>query len=261
MEKKQDSIKPAVTACIVSFNEERNIRRCLESVKWCDEIIVVDSFSSDRTVEIAREYTDKVIQREWPGFRAQKEFARLQGGNEWSLQLDADEEISPKLKAELIEAMKCNDGSVNGYEIPRMVNYFGKWIRHGDWYPDRKLRLYRKERGRVVGGEIHEYVAVEGKVKRLRNPIFHYTYDDLTHHLQTLNRYSTISAEEMYKRNRRTYWPDILLRPFWKFVRGYVFRMGFLDGSAGLVIALLSSFGVWMKYLKLRNLQRGLILS
>ncbi len=247
-----------VTACIVSFNEERNIRRCLESVKWCDEIVVVDSFSKDRTVEIAREYTDKVIQREWPGFRVQKEFARLQGTREWSLLLDADEEISPLLKDEMLRELARNNGAVDGYEIPRMVNYFGKWIRHGDWYPDRKLRLYRKERGEVFGTDPHDFVKVEGGLKRMKNPIFHYTYDGLEHQMKTINSYSSISAVQMYKMGRRAYPHDLFLRPFWKFLRGYLFKHGFLDGKSGLVIAFLTSFEVWLKYLKLRNLQRGL---
>lgn len=244
-----------VTACVVSFNEEQNIRRCLESVSWCSEIVVVDSFSTDRTLEIAREYTDNVIQREWPGFRAQKEFARQQGTCEWSLMLDCDEEISPELKDEIFQALETADGT-DGFEMPRMVYYLGRWIRHGDWYPDRKLRLYRKDAGEIIGIDPHDYVEVQGATKRLQRPIFHYTYDDLTHHLNTINRFSTISAEEKFRLGKRARIMDLLFRPFWKFIRGYVFKRGFLDGRQGLIIARMTSFEVWLKYLKLRQLKK-----
>jgi len=241
-----------VTACIVTFNEEQNIRRCLESVKWCAEIIVVDSFSMDRTVEIAREFTDKIIQREWPGFKAQKEFARQQGTKKWSLLLDADEEISPELKTEIFQALEESDPAV-GYEIPRMVYYLGKWIRHGDWYPDRKLRLYQKELGEIDGIDPHDFVNVQGEVRRLKHPIFHYTYDDLTHHLNTINRFSSIWADEAMKRGKKARISDLVCRPCWKFVRGYLIKGGFLNGRVGFVVSVMTSFEVWLKYLKLRQ--------
>ncbi len=243
-----------VTACVVTFNEEKNIRRCLESVAWCREIIVVDSFSTDRTVEIAREFTDRVIQREWPGFRAQKEFARQQGTCEWSLMLDADEEISPELREEIFTVLE--HPAADGFSMPRMVFYLGRWIRHGDWYPDRKLRLYRKEAGEIVGIDPHDYVDVKGPVKKLQAPIFHYTYDDIAHHLNTINRFSSITAREKFERGKKASLADLLFRPAWKFFRGYIIKRGFLDGRAGLSIALLTSFEVWVKYLKLRELQR-----
>jgi glycosyltransferase involved in cell wall biosynthesis len=242
-----------VTACIVSFNEEANIRRCLESVAWCQEIVVVDSFSTDRTVEIAREYTENVIQREWPGFRAQKEYARQQGTCEWSLMLDCDEEISRELQTEIFQALETADG-IDGFEMPRMVYYLGRWIKHGDWYPDRKLRLYRKNRGEIVGIDPHDYVDVQGETNRLSQPINHYTYDDLAHHMNTINRFSTISAEEKFKRGKRAGTADLLFRPLWKFIRGYFVKRGFLDGRQGLIIAQLTSFEVWLKYLKLKQL-------
>jgi glycosyltransferase involved in cell wall biosynthesis len=243
-----------VTACIVSFNEESNIRRCLESVTWCREIVVVDSFSTDRTVEIAREYTDNVIQREWPGFRAQKEFARQQGTSEWSLMLDCDEEISQDLQMEIFQSLK-NANEIDGFEMPRMVYYLGRWIKHGDWYPDRKLRLYRKEAGEIVGIDPHDYVEVRGTTRRLAQPIYHYTYDDLAHHVNTINRFSTISAEEKFKMGKRARRSDLFMRPFWKFIRGYIIKRGVLDGRQGLIIARLSSLEVWLKYLKLRQLE------
>lgn len=251
-----DTQKWDVTACIVTFNEEKNIRRCLESVQWCREIVVVDSFSTDRTVEISREFTSTVIQREWPGFRAQKEFARLQGSCAWSLLLDADEELSPELQAEIFQVLN-NPGAANGYEMPRMVYYLGRWIKHGDWYPDRKLRLYRKDKGQILGTDPHDYVEVQGKVRRFHSSIFHYTYDDLAHHLNTINRFSSITAREKYEMGTRAGISDLLFRPVWKFIRGYILKRGFMDGRPGLIIAGLTSFEVWLKYLKLRELQSG----
>ena len=138
--------------------------------------------------------------------------------------------------------------------MPRMVYYLGRWIKHGDWYPDRKLRLYRKEAGEIVGIDPHDYVEVRGTVKRLLQPIYHYTYDDLAHHVNTINRFSTISAEEKFKMGKRAHLSDLLFRPVWKFMRGYFFKRGILDGWQGLVVAYLTSFEVWLKYMKLRVL-------
>lgn len=246
--------KPTVTACVVTFNEEANIERCLSSVDWCDEIVVVDSFSTDRTVEMAKRFTDNIIQREWPGFRAQKEFARQQGTGEWSLLIDADEEVSPELKAEILLALQ--GGQAVGYTVPRLVFFLGRWIRHGDWYPDRKLRLYRTAAGEVKGIDPHDYVEVEGPVGKLNHPLFHYTYDDIAHHIRTSNTFTSILAREMHQRGKRFSYIDLLFRPGWKFLRGYLFKAGFLDGFAGLAIALVSAFSTCEKYLKLHELQR-----
>jgi glycosyltransferase involved in cell wall biosynthesis len=249
---KETKTRESVTACVVTFNEEKNIGRCLDSVAWCDEIVVVDSFSTDRTVEIARQYTDKVVQREWPGFRAQKEFAREQGSCEWSLLLDADEEISPELKAEIFQALENSDAV--GYSMPRMVFYLGKWIRHGDWYPDRKLRLYKKDCGHIDGIDPHDFVQVDGAVEKLGHPIFHYTYDDPAHHMRTLDQFTTVAAKEKFKMGRTCSVNDLAFRPIWAFLRGYFFKAGFLDGKAGLVVAVMGAFGVWTKYMKLYDL-------
>ena len=154
----------------------------------------------------------------------------------------------------MVQALENKDGTV-GFEMPRMVFYLGRWIRHGDWYPDCKLRLYRKELGKIVGIDPHDYVEVKGAVKRFLHPLFHYTYEDLTHHLNTINRFSTISAEEKLKRGKGGGLVDLLFRPPWKFFRGYVLKRGFMEGRAGLVIALLTSFEVWLKYLKVRELR------
>lgn len=244
-------MREKISACIITFNEEENIRRCMESVTWCDEVLVVDSFSKDRTVEICREYTDRVFQNEWKGYIAQRNYIRKLASHPWVLFLDADEEVSHALKEEIDKEFSSDTAPVDGFEFPRQVYYLGKWIRYGEWYPDIKLRLFRKERGRSCGVEPHDQVHVEGLVKRLRAPILHYTYVGLFDHLNTMNRFSSISAHAKHAQGLRFRWLDFLFRPPWRFFKGYVLRLGFLDGLRGLLIAIVNAFGVSMKYAKL----------
>lgn len=246
---------PKISACVTTFNEEHNIRRCLESVRWCDEIVVVDSFSTDRTVEICREYTPRVYQHPWQGYIGQKNYIRSLASHEWILFVDADEEVSPELREEIQRELAVNDGRIAGYRFPRMVNYLGRWIRHGEWYPDYKLRLFLKDRGRSGGTEPHDQVFVNGEVKTLRNPLYHYTYEDIHDHLETMNRFSSITAQEKFKLHSHFRWRDFLLRPPLRFMKAYVLRGGFLDGRRGFLIALISAFGVAMKYAKLWEIQ------
>jgi glycosyltransferase involved in cell wall biosynthesis len=245
-----------VSACITVGNEEPNIRRCLESVRWADEIVVVDSFSQDRTPEICREYTDRVYQHRWLGYVGQKNLIKDLATGEWVLFIDGDEEVSAALRDEILAVLE-GDASrgVHGYEFPRRVWYLGRWIKHGDWYPDRKLRLFRKAYGRCGGREPHDRIIVEGPIRRLRNPVYHYTYSGIVNQLSTLNRFSTITAKTHYEEGRRFRLADLLFRPVWRFVRGYVLRLGFLDGLPGLIIASTSAYGVFAKYAKLWELE------
>ena len=245
-----------ISACITACNEEKKIRHCLESVRWCDEIVVVDSFSSDRTAEISRAYTDRVYQREWLGYIGSKNLIRELASHPWLLYLDADEEISPDLRDEIQREFHIGPGEVTGYRFPRMVHYLGRWIRHGEWYPDYKLRLFLKDAGRSEGEEPHDRVVVSGLVKTLRNPVYHYTYDDLHDHIETINRYTTITAREKFRKGARFYWADYFFRPMWRFFKAYFMKLGFLDGLPGLFIARVSAFGVRMKYAKLWDLER-----
>lgn len=240
-----------ISACIITFNEEQHIRRCLDSVRWCDEIVVVDSFSTDRTEEICREFTDAFYRQEWLGYVGQRNFIRKKAKNEWVLFLDADEEISPQLRDQIQKELSDGDPTVVGYQFPRQVYYLGKWIRHGEWYPDIKLRLFLKAKGRSVGREPHDHVVVAGPVKTLHKPIYHYTYDNITDHLNTLNRYSSITADEKWSEGERFRLLDMLFRPAWRFFRGYVLKGGFLDGRHGVLIAGVNAFGVLTKYAKL----------
>lgn len=246
---------PKISACVTTFNEEANIRRCLESLRWCDEIVVVDSFSTDRTVEICREYTPRVYQHEWLGYIGQKNLIRKLALHEWVLFVDADEEVSPELRDEIRRELAENGDRFAGYRFPRMVNYIGRWIRHGEWYPDIKLRLFRKDLGYSGGTEPHDIVIVNGPVKTLRGNLYHYTYEDLHDHLETMNRFSTITAAEKFKARSRFRWTDFLFRPPLRFLKAYVLRRGFLDGRRGFLIALISAFGVCMKYAKLWELE------
>lgn len=248
-------MREKISACIMTFNEERNIRRCLLSVTWCDEIVVLDSYSTDATVSICREFTERVYQHEWQGYIGQRNLVREMARFSWVLFLDADEEISPALRRQIEHAFEAGPGDVAGFEFPRLVYYLGRWIRHGAWYPDYKLRLFRKERGRICGLEPHDTVSVEGRVKRLNDPIWHYTYRSLSDHIETLNRFSTISARSMYEKGRRFSWGDFLFRPPWRFVKGYLLRGGWLDGRQGLLIAIINAFGVSLKYAKLWELR------
>lgn len=243
--------KLPISACVMTFNEEDNLRRCLDSVTFCDEIIVLDSFSTDATVEIGKEFTDKVFQEEWKGYIKQRNRLRELACNDWVLFLDADEECSPSLRDQIFEEFGGDQKKYVGYEFPRQVFYLGKWIRHGEWNPDIKLRLFLREKGRSGGQEPHDMVIVDGPVKTLTGKLWHYTYRDLAHHLDVINRFSTISARQMYEDGRRFLLTDLLLRPPLRFLKGYFLKAGCADGIRGFIIATAVAYGVAMKYAKL----------
>ncbi len=243
-------MREKISACILTFNEERKIARCLESLTWCDEIIVLDSYSTDRTIEICRQFTPNVHQCEWRGYVGQRNTVREFATHPWVLFMDSDEEVSPALRDEILREFENRTGKYIGYEFPRQVYYLGRWIRHGEWYPDVKLRLFKKDFGRTEGQEPHDKVVVRGPVKRLKNPIWHYTYDDLSDHINTLNRFSTITAQQRYTQGHKFLWLDMLTHPFFRFIKGYFLRGGFLDGRHGLAIAMMASYGAFLKYAK-----------
>ena len=246
-----------ISVCIICGNEIDNIERCLKSVTWADEILVLDSFSTDGTFEVAQKYTDKVFRHEWLGYIGQKKLIAEKASGPWILFVDADEEVSEKLKLE-IETLfsKPIPACVNGFNCPRLVHYLGRWIWHGDWYPDMKLRLFRKAYGECGGEEPHDRIIVTGKVRNLRNPLNHYTYDDITDQIKQINRFSSISADT--KRSRRAGLFGLLFHPLFRFLKCYFFKLGFLDGTPGLIIAGNVAFGTFAKYAKLwelRNVQ------
>jgi glycosyltransferase involved in cell wall biosynthesis len=245
-----------ISVAIITKNEEKNVRDALESVKWADEIIVIDAHSSDRTPEICRQFTDRVYSMEWSGFARQKQKAVSLTSQEWVLVLDADERVPDPLKGEIIEVLSGNP-SCNGYRIARK-NFFGdRWIRHGGWWPDYTLRLFRRDMGSILPREVHESVQVEGETGYLRNPILHYTYKDTKDFLERMETYANLGAKELQRNGRRAYIADILLRPFATFARMYFLRLGFLDGTCGLKLAYLYSRYTFRKYSELRGMKRG----
>jgi len=244
---------PDISTVVITHNEEPNLERCLNSVRPLSrEIVVVDSGSEDRTREIASRFTDRVIVQEWLGFGRQKQFALEQARSPWVLSIDADEEVSPELAAEISRL----DFARDGYTLPRRVWYMGRWIRHGVWNPDPVLRLFRRERGRFTPEPVHESLVVEGATGRLAGPLNHYSYRDLSHHVAKMNLMTSLAAERMFERGRRAGWARIALQPTMEFLRSYVLKAGFLDGVPGLVVATLHGHYTFLKYAKLRERAR-----
>jgi len=247
-----------ISVCIICFNEETNIRRCLESSKWADEIIVVDSMSQDRTVEIAREFTDKVYQRAWPGYVEQKNFALSRAKGDWILSIDADEEIGQGLQGEIREEIE-KKGAKDGYRLPRLSFYQGRWIKHSGFYPDRQLRLFRRERGHWTGRRVHEKVLIQGQVGTLENDLLHYPYRGIiSGQIWTVDKFTDLLAEDMYEEGNRLNPLLLLLRPPLKFIEVYFFKLGLLDGLAGFIIAVTSAYAIFVRYVKLRELENRL---
>jgi glycosyltransferase involved in cell wall biosynthesis len=250
-------MREKVSACIMTLNEEANIERCLRSVTWCDEIVILDSGSTDRTLEICRTFTDNIHQHPWQGYIGQRNHIRGLAAHDWVLFMDADEEISPELRRDLLAEIEHGLTGYVGYVFPRRVHYLGRWIRWGEWNPDLKLRFFKKDRGHSVGEEPHDRVVVDGPVKRLSSPLYHYTYDDLADHIETMNRFSSLSAKAKFEGGYRFRRIDFLFRPAFRFWKGYFLKLGFLDGRRGFLIALISSWGVAIKYAKVWELQIG----
>ncbi len=245
-----------ISCIIITRDEATNIRRCLDSVSWADEIVVVDSGSTDDTKKIASEFTDRIFDLKWEGFGPTKEFARTQAREEWILSVDADEEVSDELKGEIRRMVDSTDPA-DGYLIPRRSNFLGRWIRHGGWYPDLVLRLFRKDSGRFTLSMVHEEVQVRGRIGRLKNDLLHHTDPDFDHYLAKLNRYTSLDAVGLFDAGGKSRLRDITLRPPVVFVKMYLVKAGFLDGIHGLILALASAFHVFSKYVKLWHLGKS----
>ena len=242
-----------VTATVITYNEAANIRAALESLSWADEIVVVDSESTDDTVSIARTFTDKVIVRPWPGYVEQKNFAAAQAAHDWIFSLDADERVSPELSRELT-ALIARGPAAAGYRVPRVTFHLGRWIRSTDWYPDYQLRFYDRRRGRWTGRHVHESVKVDGPSEDLRGELQHYAYRDLAHHFQTMDRYTPLAAKQMFEEGRRAGWIDLVMHPPAAFFRNYLLRGGFKDGVPGLIVSAMNARYVGLKFAKLWEL-------
>ena len=250
--------RTGLSACIITYNEADRIDDCVRSVGFCDEVIVVDSHSTDATRELAVARGARVIERDWPGYRSQKQFAVAAAHNDWVLCLDADERVSDELRAEIESWRQRGFGEFAGWSVPRITEYFGRFLRHGNAYPDRLIRLFDRRRGGWVGREIHENTRVQGPVGILKCHLEHYAYRSLTDHLSRMQRYADLMGQSLYESGKRCGLAKVLLNPQWRFLRGYLLRLGFLDGWRGLVFALVESSYVRRKYLSLYIRSRGL---
>jgi glycosyltransferase involved in cell wall biosynthesis len=246
-----------VTALVITLNEAAHIEACLASLAWADERLVVDSGSTDGTVAIAERCGATVITRPFDGYSAQKNFGASRAAHDWIVSIDADERDTPQLAAERKAAVAA-PGDHAGFRMPRVTFHLGRWIRSTDWYPDNQLRLYDRRRARWNGRTVHESVTADGPVGRLKSELQHYAYRDIAHHLDTINQYTTLAAAEMYARGRRTNAAELLLHPPAAFLRNYVLRGGLFAGTAGLIVSVMNSYYVFLKFAKLAARQNDI---
>ncbi len=240
-----------ITATIITLNEERNIVRAIESLRCADEILIVDSGSVDRTVELAQNLGVRVLEAGWLGYSAQKNWAAEQATYDWILSLDADEALSEALEAEIWNLKKVGP-EYDAYTMPRLARYLGKWILHSGWYPDRKVRLYKRGKAKWVGDFVHESVVPSGRLGHLKSNILHFTCDSLSEHVKTLDKYTTLAAQELAARNLKPPLAKLITDPCWTFCKTYLLQRGFLDGMEGLIIAYMAAFYTFLKYSKAR---------
>jgi glycosyltransferase involved in cell wall biosynthesis len=247
---------PQLSVTVIALNQEAHIGECLASVSFADEIVVVDTGSTDRTVELARTYTDRVLKADWQGFGRTKNYALDQARGDWVFSLDTDERVPPALKDEIL-AVVASDGPLNGYRVPRKNYFCGRWIRHLGWYPDYTLRLFRRGRGRFRDREVHEEVVVEGPVGTFTTPLEHYSYRSVSEYVTRMDRYAQLAAQELAKAGRGPHPGELFYRPFFSFLHLYFIRRGFLEGAPGYALAVLMSMYKFLKYYYLRELSRG----
>lgn len=243
----------SLSVILITKNEADNIRECLESVAWADEIIVVDSGSTDGTTEIARKMGARVfVHDDWPGFGPQKNRALGYASKEWVFSIDADERVTPELRAEIEQAMR--ERKADGYYCPRLSQFCGKFARHSGWYPDYVLRLFKRDKGRFSDSLVHENVQLDGGSAKLRSPLLHYSYLNRADVERKVEHYSTAAAQQMFEKGKRTTLARAVASAGWAFVRTYLIRLGVLDGAAGWQIAVMNMRTTWFKYRKLAAL-------
>jgi glycosyltransferase involved in cell wall biosynthesis len=245
-----------ISATIITLNEERNIARVIESLRCVDEIVVVDSGSTDRTVEIAEKLGARVVESAWPGYANQKNLAADQASYDWILSIDADESLSEALEAEIWQLKKAGP-QFDAYTVPRMAQYLGRWIRHGGWYPDLKIRLYDRRKAKWEGAYVHESLKVSSRVGHLEANLLHFTCDSLSEHLRTMDRYTTLAAEQLLATGEKVTWSRLIVHPPWTFVQTYFLKLGFLDGLEGLAIAYMAAFYNFLKFAKAKFMSFG----
>jgi glycosyltransferase involved in cell wall biosynthesis len=245
-----------ISAVVICLNEADRIGRCLESLAFCDEIVVVDSGSTDGTREIASKFTPIVIEQPFLGYVKQKNFALERSKHDWVVCLDADEALSPELVASIRGAVERNDGVVSGYALDRVTHYLGVWHDRGEWYPDWQLRVFRRSRGRFGGLDPHDRVEIDGPVERLEGRLLHWNYRNLSDHIQTLDRFSARMARSLADSGVRFRLRDLVLRPPARFLKSYLLQQGFRRGIPGFIVSIAGAYYVFVKYAKLWELER-----
>ena len=241
---------PRLSVIIITLNEASNIDACLESVKWADDVLVVDSGSTDGTADLARAKGARVVVRDWPGYAEQKNFAAGAAAHDWILSVDADERVTPDLRQQIQQRLAAEPAEA-GFRMPRVTWHLGRWIRTTDWYPDYQLRLYDRRRAAWASRPVHESVSATGPVGRLTSDLQHFAYRDLQHHFATMDRYTTLAAQDMRAQGRRAGVFDLTMHPWAAFMRNYVLRRGFMDGTAGFVVSTMNAYYVFLKFAKL----------
>jgi glycosyltransferase involved in cell wall biosynthesis len=249
--------KIPISVYVLTTNNRRTIERCLKSLFWAEELVIVDSFSQDGTYEICKKYTEKTYQREWKGHCDQYQYAAGITTQRWIMFVDADEEIPPELAEEIRMELNGKAEDLDGYFVYRRTHYLGRWIRYGGWYPDGEIRLYRRDKGRWEGG-LHAKLVVEGKIGVLKNQYLHYTYGNISDQIQTIDQYSKIAAGDLLQSGKKFSFFKLFFHPPFRFIKEYLFKLGFRDGLPGLIITVSTMFYVFIKYAKLWELTRSI---
>lgn len=244
--------RPTLSVILITKNEAELVGQCLASVQWADEIVVVDSGSTDATVEICRRYTDQVFVTDWPGFGPQKNRALDMATGDWVLSIDADEEVTPALAQEIREVLQ--NAEARGYTLPRLSSYCGRFMHHSGWWPDPVLRLFKRDAGRFTDVRVHERVEVQGHVGALKSTLLHHSYRSLDQVLNKVNHYSHEGALALQAKGRKAGLSTAIGHGLWSFIRTYIFKRGFLDGREGFILAVSNAEGTYYRYLKLMYL-------
>lgn len=241
---------PSISVTIITLNEEQNIARAIQSVKWADEVLVVDSGSADRTIEIAQNLGARVLHQSWLGYGGQKNFAQKNASHDWVLNIDADEEVSPELSESLREALKALDENspIKGFYFPRKTYYLGRWILHGGWYPNELVRMADRRFSFWTEPHVHEALEVKGEVVRIHSPLHHYTFRTIQDQILANLKYSKLGSEELVRKGRRSSLLLLLIKPLGKFLETYVWKRGFLDGLPGFIISINAAHSMFLKY-------------
>ena len=248
-------LKKGISVCIITKNEENAIANCISSLSWANEVIVLDSFSEDRTLEIAKKMNARIYKRKFDNFAQQKNVCISYAKYEWVLSVDADEVVTENLSRQILQLLNNENIKYNGYKIPRITLYLNQWIKHSGWYPNYSIRLFKKNSGKFCSSAVHEKVIVTGKVGKINFPLLHYSYRNISEHINKINFYSTLIANEKFSQGESSSVLWAILKSISKFILTYFWRLGILDGKVGLIISVLGGYYNFQKYIKLWELK------